>query len=264
MNISTRRDLLKYALGGTLASALPAACCGNDQSCMPLIVDLTGPMAFTMGQKVIDVWLPDLESIDSHEAGIATSKLTFALPKGHYTITGMNAADTAPEPHRTRGCTVYRAATDPDPNLPSNSYIRLTLPMPHRMVALDPVGARIYPNGSKDGESCKYLAVGVRFLYDHAGVPTLTPPGGDAGIIPFELAPGEIQLNMSIDYTPFDRNDPKDMKAKCVFTALATLFLNQDLQVEFGEPPLDGKSKPLAHIFTTPMRNCRAPIIFPR
>ena len=259
MNTPTRRDFIACAAGATLASALPVSAQGVTH--MPLVVDLFGPMAFTYGtvknnQNVVDVWLPDLKSIqDEHEAGIITPENSYALDEKDYTLTGPPYSSTIPVPYPTFNCRVYRAPAEPDPNLAAKRYRHLTLPMPHSVVALRPVKASIYKVGDTPEPDFDY-ATGLRFLYDEAGTVTLTPVGGTTGLIKvvFDPAPGVTLLNMSIEYNPWNhpKNRSDDTNAKNAFTALAMFFLDLQLKVEFKSFK-DGPHHP-----------CSAPIILQR
>jgi hypothetical protein len=97
------------------------------------------------------------------------------------------------------------------------------------MVALDPVSAKIYPTGSTAPSSYTPYAVGLRFLYEKAVEPTMTP-GGD---IQFDPAPGETQLSISVGYAPYDYNDSGHSEAKYALNQLPKLFPSLDLQVDF-------------------------------
>lgn len=266
MDTPTRRDLFKIAVGATLASALPVACC-KDNTCMPLAINLIGPMGFTMGKNpagdpVVDVWMPDLtqDKPDRHEAGIVTPKTSFKLDTGDYTLTGpVPFSGPTPTPYASN-CTVYPAPVKPDVRALGNTrYIHLTLPMPHFIVALDPVKAKIYAVGSTPPTSPTPYAVGLRFLYDRAFLPTLTSHGGTSRPIPFDIVPGEIQLNMSIEHTAFDRKDDDHSKAQDVFVAVAKFFLNEDLQAKIiDDSPATGANPSLE---SSPLHNCKSPII---
>jgi len=91
MEIPTRREFFRYAVGATLVAELPLEGAEKrlDVTTMPLVVDLIGPMAFKKGQNVIDVWMPKLGQMGKkHEAGIGTSVTSIELPSGDYVITG--------------------------------------------------------------------------------------------------------------------------------------------------------------------------------
>jgi hypothetical protein len=266
MDTPTRRDFLTCAVGTTLASALPvSAQTPKDARLMPLVVDLIGPMAFrkVKSKQVVEVLLPKLDQAGTeHEAGIGTPVTSIELSKGDYTIAGTPPDSGDPMPYLTSNCKVYQVKP-PDNYSAANRYILLTLPMPHYIVALDPVSTEIYKTGSNPTGVWTLYAVGFRFLYDHAGVPTLTPPGRD---IPFEPAPGEILLNMSIGYAPYNY-DKSHAEAKAAFQALSLLVPNLDLQVEF-ELPLTAESSPksndpklIRELHHGPLHNCKAPVI---
>jgi hypothetical protein len=258
-----RRDFLKYTLGATLASALPVktAQIRRDITLMPLVVDLIGPMAFKKGSGVIDVWMPKLDGeAKKHEAGMGTSVTSVVLPQNDYVITGPAPYGGDPAIYGISHCTVYAAT--PNDYSATNRFIRLTLPMPNSIVALDPVSVRMYPTGSPASGPYTPCAVGLRFLYDKAGTPTMNP----GGAIPFDPAPGEAQLNISIGYAPYDYNDTGHAEAKYAFNQLSKLFPNLDLQVDFefamvAAARKTGKSKIEWRRLGGPLHNCKAPVI---
>jgi hypothetical protein len=259
-----RRDFLKYTIGATLASALPvkAAQIRRDSTLWPLVVDLIGPMAFKKGSGVIDVWMPKLDGEGKkHEAGMGTSVTSVVLAKNDYVITGPTPYGGDPTIYGTSHCTVYPAS--PNDYSAKNRFIRLTLPMPNSIAALDPVSARMYPTGSSASGSYTLYAVGLRFLYDKAGTPTMNP----GGVIPFDPAPGETQLSISIGYAPYDYNDTGHAEAKYAFNELSKLFPNLDLQVDFEFAMMGaaqrkpGKSTIEWRHFGGPLHNCKAPIM---
>jgi len=130
-------------------------------------------------------------------------------------------------------------------------------------VALDPVSAKIYPSNSTPPGSYTPYAVGLRFLYDKAGTPTMTP----GGVVPFDPAPGETQLSISIGYAPYDYNDSGHAEAKHSLNQLSKLFPNLDLKVDFELPLLakapreKGRSRVEWIGLGGPLHNCKAPII---
>jgi hypothetical protein len=263
MDTTTRRDLLKYAVGATLVSALPVSAQNHrDTTHLPLVLDLSGPMAFeySTSGKTIDVWLPHLEQIDEHEAGIVTPSRSYVLDENDYTITGPSGSNNKPTPYICN-CTIYPASTTLNVNRFKNRFIRLTIPMPTYLVALLPVQAKVY-SGPTCPSGWDSLATGLRFVYDTAGtvILTLTQNNKKVTQFDFEPTPGEKQLNMSIGYTPFDSRDDGHPKAKKVFVALAALFLNLSLNVCFEGPAMAGLSEDQKRR-GTPFRPCRAPII---
>jgi hypothetical protein len=271
MREPTRRDLLKYAAGATLASALPvSAQGGRDWTSMPLVVDLSGPMAFEYGknrvnQDIVDVWLPHLEQVDEHQAIIVTPGASYLLAPNDYTITG------PPYAKKSMPIPAFGAKVYPDPTLatPStlsdhraeNRCIHLRLPMPNTILPLHPVSAQI--DDGTLGALYKY-ATGLRFLYAHAaseGPLTATPLTTSTTInfdSAFQPAAGETSVYMSIDYSPINRNDPTDTHAGYAFTEVGVLFLNKRLKVIFGSYTQTGQNKSLGN----PNRPCKAPIIF--
>jgi hypothetical protein len=268
MGTPTRRDLFKYAVGATLVSALPVTPrVPKDPTTWPLVVDLSGPMAFEYGRKdalggyVVDVWLPHLEQIDKHEAGIVTPGQSYPLSTNEddYTITGPpNSSSSTPNYYLAFKSKVFKAP-DPDPkklnpNRSQNRFIHLTLPMPKSIVALLPVPATI--TGPNSPSVSGNFATGLRFLYATAGTVKLVT-GSTSGVTPLNFDPlvsDETQLNMSIVYSPFNSDDPNYANAHYVFTELALLFLNSRSKVVF-----DDEKEP--HLLTTPLHPCKAPMI---
>jgi hypothetical protein len=269
MDTPTRRDLLKYAVGATLASALPASAQNHrDTRGLPLVVDLIGPMAFEYGtdankQNFVDVWLPHLEAIDEHEAGIVTPGLSYPLAENSYTITGPSCSNGKPQPCSTSACTVYPAPTSLNANRMTNRFIRLTMPMPSFIAPLHPVQAKVYLPPTAPTTGLDPLATGLRFVYDAAGTVVLTVTGSNTPGVPFDFAPtsGEKQLHMSIEYNPFNSRDLDYTNAINVFTELAVLFLNERLKVNFKESIMAGQSDKKKENRNTPLHPCRAPVI---
>jgi hypothetical protein len=264
-----RRDLLKYAVGATLASTLPVSCCHSptDTNRKPLAVDLIGPMGFTMGKNpagdaYVDVWMPTLLSLP-HLAGIVTSMTVIPLHKKDYEITGPTRfSGTNPEPYSISKCTVYRDHAQQDPDLSPYKFIRLRLPMPHYIVPLNPVPARIYgaSTNSRLPATCTPYAVGLRFLYDETGDPRLTPSEGTVGIIPLDVAPYEPQVNMSIVYSPSDSTGSTQAAAIQVFDEISSLF-GLNVKVDFGTAEPQCKERSGSEKATdNPIRPCKAPI----
>jgi hypothetical protein len=268
----TRRDLLKYAAGATLASAIPIAGC-RKTSCMPLVVDLIGPMAFqnrrnAEGENIVDVWLPDLTTSSNksykfpHVAGIITpvDSVPFDDP-GDYCITGPTPfSGSPPTPYLFNNCKVFQGQPADSESIKSKKLIHVMLPMPHRIAALAPVLAKIaYPSSGLKPEYCTPYAVGLRFLYDNAGVLLYTIPNGTSKPIPFNPSPGETQLNMSIEHAALNRQDDDDAQAKDVFGRVSE-FCSQPASVDFdctdGGKPQQEKKR------SNPMHHCRAPICF--
>jgi hypothetical protein len=256
----TRRDFLTYAAGATLTSALPlsAQTCGKDPSSLPLIVDLVGPMAFTIdtSKHVVDVSLPNLSN--KHEAGIITSADVTPLDKpgdkpGDYNIS-FGPPTSPPQPQnifRTNQCTVFSEHA----KFPVNKYIHLTLPMPNNIAAVSGMLASISSDPSTPDCKLKLYAVGLRFLYDRAGIPKLTPAGGLAQDIPLCVAPFENQVIMAINYTPVKEPDPDDKNAITSFRELAE-HIGLKRTVEFQCKSTTGRSPE-----RSANRPCRAPII---
>jgi hypothetical protein len=166
-----------------------------------------------------------------------------------------------PTIYGTSQCTVYAARTNDFSA--ANRFIRLTLPMPNSIVALDPVSARMYSTGSTASGSYVPYAVGLRFLYNKAGTPNMNP----GGAIPLDPGPGEIQLSMSIGYAPYDYNDMGHAEAKYAFNQLSKLFPNLDLQVDFEFAMMAAaqrkpdKSKVEWSRLGGPLHNCKAPVM---
>jgi hypothetical protein len=263
MYTPTRRDFFTYAVSTTLASALPIS--AQTKRHMPplrLVVDLIGPMAFREGSNIVDVWLPNLEDIDHHEAGISTSATGIVLNDKNYTITLPKeyVSPSPPTPYAPNGTKVFQPASIPIAYNAIASYIHLTLPVPNYVVLLNPVQVKIYPTGASTKADCLPYAVGLRFIYDNAGAPTLSPPVDNQGLILFDGAPFETQLNMSIGYAPYHLDDLGDVKATKAFHALA-LLLGLDLQVEFNCAPKDKTSNAKPIQYGGPWHNCHAPII---
>ena len=179
MDKLARRNFVKFAVGATLASVATAyAQVSRDISQLPLVVDLIGPMAFrkSKDKDTVEVWLPKLDgSGKKHEAGIGTSVTSIVLDHKDYAITGTMAATGDPPPYLTAKCSVYEAK--PRDYSATDRYICLTLPKPNAMVALAPVRAKVYATGSAPPASFSLYAVGLRFLYDHAGKPNLSSRG---------------------------------------------------------------------------------------
>jgi hypothetical protein len=263
METPTRRNFLKIAAVATLAPALPLRSrTARDITTMPLAVDLVGPMAFRKNQKVVDVWMPKLDqSGKKHEAGIGTSVTSIILPMGDYVITGPAPSASNAVPYPISNCKVYE--DKPNDYSAADRYIHLTLPAPDWIVALDPVSAKIYPTNAKRPSSYSHYAVGLRFLYKQAGTPNLSPGGN----IPFDPAPGETQLTLSIAYAPYDYNDSGHSEAKFAFNQLSKLFPNLDLQVDFETADMDKApaKKDKENVewlqYGGPLHNCKAPII---
>jgi hypothetical protein len=267
MDTPTRRDFFIYAVGATLASALPVSAQSHSTK-KPLSVDLVGPMAFTMGAGVVDVWLPTLTE---HEAGIGTSAGSIApLTPGDYTITGPSPFLGARPPIYPSDQMVHTEQANQG-SVGNNREFRLTLPMPQHIVALSPVRARIYKTNPSlpkctPSAQCTLCAVGLRLLYDQYdqnGVPTLAMPGGKSEIIPLDVAPFETQVNMSIGYAPMDLHDDSiDSKAREAFNKLSKL-IGLDLTVEIETPgcgcPTGGRKTSTKE--SGPFHNCHGPII---
>jgi hypothetical protein len=255
----TRRDFLTYAVGAMLTSALPlsAQTCGKDPSSLPLSVDLVGPMAFRIdtSKRVVDIWLPNLSN--KHEAGIITSADVTPLNKpadrlGDYNISFGSPSSPPPPPNifLTNKCTVHSEHA----NFPVNKYIHLTLPMPNNIAAVSGMLASIYSDPSTPDCKLKLYAVGLRFLYEKAGIPKLTPFGGSAQDIPLCVAPFENQVIMSINYTPVQEpDDPDDQNTRTSFRELAE-HIGLKRTVEF-------RCKKGQSIERSANRPCKAPII---
>src|ERR1700675_4652471 len=114
MNTPNRRDLFKYAVGTILASALPASAQNRKPwADKPLGIDVIGPMAFTLGGSVVDLWFPPLTQ--PHEAGITTSVGNIVLSAGDYTLALSNPplpAPPTPTIYTTNNCTVHSEQAD--------------------------------------------------------------------------------------------------------------------------------------------------------
>lgn len=262
MDTPNRRDLFKYAVGATLVSALPVSAKNPIRTkCWPLVLDLIGPMAFSFrkdasGQNIVDVWLPDLKNVHVHEAGIVTPRNSYAFVEQEYTLTGPPYSSNVPNPYLpiqgTVQSKVYLAQTPLNPNLASERFIHLILPMPAAVVALLPVSARVY-TGTTPPPGFDLLATGLRFLYDYAGTVVLK---GTKQVIQcdFDPASPENQTHIMVDYAPIDSDDPGDKHAEKVFAALASLFLNSPHSVKFD-------TSEAVKALGSPHHPCKAPII---
>ena len=261
MNTPTRRDFFTYVAGATLASALPVPAQTNkDAARLRLVVDLIGPMAFKKGTRTVDVWLPKLEKIDKHEAGISTPAIGIVLTEKSYTITlpGWNVPLIPPTPHTTPNCKIYQSPHTSNSYSDIDSYIHLELPLPKYIVAVNPVRARIFPTapaGQSSKADCLPYAVGLRFIYDKADAATLTASVDGHGPIPFGSAPFETQLNMTIGYAPYNLDHAKAIP---VFNALSKL-VGLDLQVEFQ--CVDQAANSQFEADCCPFHNCHSPNI---
>lgn len=245
MDTPTRRDLFRYALGATLAPALPISAESPKASAdKPLVLDLIGPMAFTMGTDVVEVWLPKYGH--SHEAAVVTSAGILALEAGDNNISFRNPAPTSPltpKIYPTNGCKVHSEQADRAnlaESVAKNVHTHLTLPMPNNIVAVSGVLAWIYtpatpnppPNCTSNKPCCASYALGLRFLYKKAGTPTLTH-GSAAQIIPLDVARFEKQVIMSISYAPVEQpDDGWDHNARKTFNELASFFgLSREIEI---------------------------------
>lgn len=245
---------------------------------MPLIVDLIGPLGFGMDDNnhVVDVWLAECDpQNDQHEAAISTPVTALKLSKGDYQFTGPERfMGPTPRAHPTGGCKVYTANGKPDPNgSAKNRFIRLTLPMPEHIVALNGVYTFVYPADSPPQATprCDLYATGLRFLYRQAGIRTLTPHVvglPNTGVIPFDPSDDETVLTMLIGYAPINHDDPnKHQKAKVMFHALSQLFPGSassttlNLAVYFGADNDCSCDRTVLDNRTGPFNNCKAPII---
>ena len=85
------------------------------------------------------------------------------------------------------------------------------------------------------------------------------------GDIPFDAAPGELQVNMSIGYAPDDYRDTGHAEAMYAFHQLSILFPDLDLHVIIDEPSdkrsFWEKGDASRTSFGGPLHNCKAPII---
>lgn len=267
MRDSTRRCFLGSAVSAALASVLSiqsrAAAKTPKRS---LIADFVGPMAFRHEGPIFNVWMPKLDKTgDKHQAGINTSVTSHELTNGDYAITGPTAFGGDPPYHYTSSCQVYQA--QPNDYSAADRYIRLAVPTPNSIVALQPVSAQIYPtNAPPSTSSYAGYAVGLRFIYLDPGTPTLS----NAGPIPFDPGDDETELILSVGYAPYvyDSKSLGHAEAKYAFNQLSKLFPNLDLQVDF-DPSVTGsmekarasKQKAQWVNFGGPLQDCKAPII---
>jgi hypothetical protein len=263
MQNPSRRGFFRSAFGATVASALPLHKPSSLKTGLSLVIDLIGPMAFKGGVNVFDVWMPKLDGTGKeHEAGIGTPVTSIVLLQNDYTITGPTPFAGSTPVHYTSGCQVY--SCKPNDYSAANRYIRLTLPKPNSIVALNPVCAAIYPTGSTPSSYALY-AVGLRFRYNKANTPNLSTFGD----IPFDPGPDETELNMSIGYAPYVY-DNTEMEAMYSFNQLSKLFPNLDLQVDIDtsgkkcistatKMPATGTLK--SQRVGGPLHNCKAPVI---
>jgi hypothetical protein len=264
MHKPSRRDFFTCAVGATLTSALPVSAESHGVSTdKPLVLDLIGPIAFIMGTGVVDVWLPVFTH--THEAGIVTSAGIIPLAASENNISFESPSPPsppAPNIYLTNNCQVYSEKADKAnlaKSIAKNKPMHLTLPMPNNIVALSGVAAYIYtptapqipqPKCTPNKPSISY-ALGLRFLYNKAGTPTLTTNGGNAQTIPLDVAPFEDQVIMSISYDPVNQpDDEHDDNARETFKELA-IFFGLSRAVEIGCEGLRQDRTP----------HCKAPII---
>jgi hypothetical protein len=265
----SRRDFFTCAVGATLTSALPISAESHGLSAdKPLVLDLIGPMAFIMGTGVVDVWLPVFTH--THEAGIVTSAGIIPLDARENNISFERpspASPPTPNIYLTNNCKVHSEQADKAnlaKSIAKNEPMHLTLPMPNNIVALSGVAAYIYtptaaqtpqPNCTPNKPCCTSYALGLRFLYNKAGAPTLTTNGGKAQTIPLDVAPFEDQVIMLISYDPVDQpDDTNDDNARATFNELAIFFgLNRAVEIAKCQK---GTSQD-----RTPQHPCKAPII---
>ena len=267
MQNPTRRIFLGRAVSAALAATVPFPCrAATKVAKRSLIADFVGPMAFRHEGLVFNVWMPKLDKAgDKHEAGIGTSVTSLVLQNQDYEITGPTPFGGDPSYHYTSSCQVYKG--QPNDYSATNRYIRLTVPTPNSIVALDPVSAQIYPTNSPPATpSYTGYAVGLRFIYLDPGTPTLK----SVGPIPFDPGDEETELTLSIGYAPYlyDYNDHGHTEAKYAFNEISKLFPNLDLQVDFDPSVMASIKRAGAAKQKTqwinrsgPLHNCKAPVI---
>lgn len=278
MNTPSRREFFTYAAAATLASALPTQAQSktdqtkkdttllppNDPAALPLVVDVIGPMAFRWSGGKFELWMPDLTTVKNlkkpgvtpHQAGIMTTVTSIELKEsGDYKITGPSESSGNPTVYSPQGGQVYETKVK-DTSAPTK-YIHMSLPMPHCLVVLDPVGATV--SGSAPKASGIY-ATGVRLFYDQANKPELWYPDGHSLTIPFYASQYEKQTNMLIGYAPYDSADPHHEHAKASFHEVSLLFPPLDLQVDFEPEP-----KPISALYAVPavgrFNDCKSLVI---
>jgi hypothetical protein len=267
MNKSTRREFTKYAVGACLASKLPlrslissGSSPTKDTSKMPLSLDLMGPLAFTIGDRFVEVWMPVLDPAQvsgtkKHKAGIATSVTSGLLEKDDYEISGPSSYPGKPTIYGTAGCKIY-GGNPKNYDAKKQRYIYLKLPVPRTIVGLSPVSCEVYPsNTNPTGNYCNF-AVGLRFLYDMAGAVVLNPASDSIPIpIPFDPAPGETSVEMAIRYFPIDYNDSGNQDAMNSFHEVSKLF-GLDLQLKFEHELMMKVNRNITNMLGGPMQDC--------
>ena len=213
----------------------------NDKIQRPLVVDVIGTIAVRWSETSFELWMPDLtgkknrhgEEIRPHQAGISTKVTGFELGKGDYQIVGTESSPELPaEPYPTGKAKIYQCHAS-DTSAP-NRYIHMLLPVPHCIVVLDPVPAKIYQKKSDQPDKASSYASGVRLLYGHSGTPSLKDLKDPGSLREIELdpAPCEKQSNMLVRYTPYDTRDIDHADSQAEFREVSLLF-SLDLQVDF-------------------------------
>jgi hypothetical protein len=242
---------------------------------LPLAINVFGPMAFKKNGKLLDIWLPQLNSLYPHQAAVGTDVDSYVLSDGtEYSIS-----------HPSPSC--YAKASqhhNPPPQNPSAPYqdspkvyppspfnIHITLPRPKWIVGLSPVSCKVYSGGPPPA-NFQYMPIGFRLFYGKAGTPELTCANDSSKSYSFLFDPAndEKQLEMFIAYSPYNFSDYNHPEAKDDFGRLAAMF-GLSLNVDFEFPFIFGvdKSKPKArrfphsnaHILNGPAKDCKAPVI---
>lgn len=269
METLTRRHLFRFGVGAALMSGLQSKARTRDITKMPLVIDCIGPMAFYIDKTdpnpknwVVRIFLPKLVGVASHDAGVGTSVSSTLLSDGDYDITGPSANTNDFNPYGPLGSGVYQ--NTPVDYSAKNRRFGLTIPLPKKIVGLVPVLADVYPTNQGPSGSCLAYAVGLRFLYDKANTPQLVPKSASPQQLYFDPALGEIELNISIGYSPTDYNNG-DGDAQSAFNQLSKLFPNLDLSVHLYPPGASCVLNPAVHKdwhgWSGPQHDCKAPII---
>lgn len=218
----------------------------NDKIQRSLVVDVVGPIAVRWSETSFELWMPDLTGkknrhqagITPHQAGISTKVTGFELGKGDYQIIGTESSPELPaEPYPTGKGRIYQChATDTSA---PNRYIHMLLPVPHCIIVLNPVLAKIYQKKSDQPDQVGSYAAGVRLLYEHSGTPCLKDSKDSKPLPEIQLdpAPCEKQSNMLISYTPYDTRDTDHADSEAEFREVSLLFsLDLHIDLEPGQP----------------------------
>lgn len=217
--------------------------------------------------KTIEIWMPKLEAGYKHQAGIQTDVSSFVLgdkPGGK--AFDYSLLDPDPPCSRQRSKThnpnpgkqssPYTAHVAP----PTSFYVCLSLPRPEWIIGLDPVSCKIQDAAGTERES-HLRPVGFRLLYKKTGTPVLTSTQDPQcpWPLPFDPAPGEREMQISIGYSPYNFDDYGHPEACDDFKRLGAM-LGLTLGVAFDQP-FQLKARERIVITNGPVNDCKAPVI---